>query len=89
MNKPQMKRHEERYTDLCKEMGGWLNGSQRALALEIEENVKSRAAFYLLEEIRALQMTGFDGERIVEALIQKAESRLKPARDIEAAEVSI
>lgn len=97
MKKAQIKRHEERYGALCAEMAGLLSaemaglrrGEHRALCFQVEENVKSRAAFHLLEEIRALQQSGFDAERIVDALIEKAESGVKPARPLEVGKVSI
>lgn len=97
MKKAQTKRHEERYSALCAEIAGLLSaemaglrtGEHRALCFQVEENVKARSAFYLLEEIRALQKSGFDAEKIVDALIEKAESRLKPVHAIEAGKVWI
>lgn len=90
MIKARIKKHEERYSALCAEMAGLLSaemaglrtGEHRVLCCQVEENVKARCAFYQLEEIRALQEAGFDAERIVDALIQNAESRLKPVREV-------
>jgi len=66
------KKHEARHDELCAEMAELLKAGPRPLIWKVEENTKTRAAFCLLEDIRALQQTdGYDAEKIIEALISK------------------
>lgn len=79
MKLAEIKKHESRQSELVDEAAGWFkNPATRTIYQQVEENTKTRAAFHLLEGIRALQQTeGYDAEKILEAIVSQAEWRLQ------------
>lgn len=74
------KKFEQRYGELCDEMAAMLDEPK---AGAIIENTRCRAAFGVLESIRAHQISGYSAERIIELLIEDAESRVMPSKKLE------
>lgn len=77
------KKFDQRYRELCAEMRGIFNSDDRDIAIQVEENVRCRAAYFNLESIRALQVSGFDAKYIVDELIRAAESQVMPPKKLE------
>lgn len=76
MKQANTKKFEQRYAELCREIS--VLSDYGGVVSQVSENAKCRAWFGLLESIRALQISGYDAERIVNSLIEEAESRIMP-----------